>query len=530
MTQEVHQMRVMKILMAAARAGVTAGVALGQVAPAAIPQPQTPAGVPAQPGTGAQPAKTTAPPSTAEVAERAGAYLRSVQHESGGWSVNENGPTFPAITALVLQGLSAQPGASGKDPAIAKGVEFLLSKQQPDGGIYDRILPSYNTAISLTALCMIPEPSERVVEAIKKAQAYLVGLQYGEDAVAGEGGEAARVVSKDDPFYGGWGYGNRGRPDLSNTAFAVEALRASGLPDGHAAYQRALVFLQRCQMLEKNPAGEVVNDMPYARGSTQGGFVYATSVNKDEVGVGQSFAGEIAESLSGPPGFAAVVTLGAQPDGKPGTLTRAQIQQRVTEKGGERVKDGVMVVLGAGMAGDAAGAFEVRAATDSAETLEAIVREALADAPGGVAGVKVRAVSAWKGESRLRSYGTMTYSGLKSYLYAGLDRKDPRVLAAAKWIAHNYTLNENPGLGTDGMYYYFLVFSRSLAAYGFEVVPARIDGNDWPQRRYWKEDLTKRLAELQEPDGSFRVVDDRWMEDNTVLITAYGLVALQYAR
>jgi hypothetical protein len=31
---------------------------------------------------------------------------------------------------------------------------------------------------------------------------------------------------------------------------------------------------------------------------------------------------------------------------------------------------------------------------------------------------------------------------------------------------------------------------------------------------------------LQEPDGSFKSVDDRWMENDPVLITAYSLIAL----
>jgi squalene-hopene/tetraprenyl-beta-curcumene cyclase len=48
--------------------------------------------------------------------------------------------------------------------------------------------------------------------------------------------------------------------------------------------------------------------------------------------------------------------------------------------------------------------------------------------------------------------------------------------------------------------------------------------------RNWGADLVARLSTLQNDDGSFRSVDDRWMEDNPVLITAYSLVALQHAR
>jgi hypothetical protein len=41
--------------------------------------------------------------------------------------------------------------------------------------------------------------------------------------------------------------------------------------------------------------------------------------------------------------------------------------------------------------------------------------------------------------------------------------------------------------------------------------------------------LISRLAQLQQEDGSMPVLDDRWMEDNSVLITAYALVAVQHA-
>ena len=38
-----------------------------------------------------------------------------------------------------------------------------------------------------------------------------------------------------------------------------------------------------------------------------------------------------------------------------------------------------------------------------------------------------------------------------------------------------------------------------------------------------------KLAKLQRDDGSFATVDDRWMENNPVLTTAYVLIALQEA-
>ncbi len=64
----------------------------------------------------------------------------------------------------------------------------------------------------------------------------------------------------------------------------------------------------------------------------------------------------------------------------------------------------------------------------------------------------------------LRSYGSMTYAGLKSMIYAGLGPDDPRVKAAIEWIAEHYTLDENPGMGAAGLYYYYQTFAKALDA------------------------------------------------------------------
>jgi len=48
--------------------------------------------------------------------------------------------------------------------------------------------------------------------------------------------------------------------------------------------------------------------------------------------------------------------------------------------------------------------------------------------------------------------------------------------------------------------------------------------------RRWADDLIDRLGELQNEDGSFKSLHDRWLENNPVLITAYSLLALGNAR
>ena len=46
----------------------------------------------------------------------------------------------------------------------------------------------------------------------------------------------------------------------------------------------------------------------------------------------------------------------------------------------------------------------------------------------------------------LPGYGSMTYAGIKSLIYCGVSKDDPRVKAAYDWIKKNYTVDRNPGM------------------------------------------------------------------------------------
>lgn len=370
--------------------------------------------------------------------ERAIGWLKSKQDKSGGWSVPQKPgqPHLPAITALALNGMLMDGGLSHSDPVVTRAVAYILSQQKPDGGIYDTILPSYNTAISISALARIDSREAR--DAVAKAIEFLKNSQWGVTTPMGVGGAAGKEspqnVPTSHPFYGGWGYGNRGRPDLSNTAFALQALHDAGVAADDLAFVRAMTFLQRCQMLEVDSTGKKVNDLEYAKGSKQGGFIYATAENDQTIGKGQSFAGNIEETMD----------------------------------------DGTKV-------------------------------------------------------SKLRAYGSVSYMGFKSYLYAGLKQDDPRVVAVADFLSKNYTVAQNPGMGSDGQYYYYVMLSRALNAGGKKIL-ATTDVSGRAIDRDWRRDLTLQLASLQNADGSFMAIDDRWMENNPELITAYALLALQHAR
>ncbi|MEK6676935.1 MAG: hypothetical protein AABZ47_14940 [Planctomycetota bacterium] len=129
---------------------------------------------------------------------------------------------------------------------------------------------------------------------------------------------------------------------------------------------------------------------------------------------------------------------------------------------------------------------------------------------------------------RLRSYGSMTYAGFKSLLYAKVDRGDPRIQAAVEWIRRNYTLDQNPNMpgeqSREGLYYYYHVFARAMQTWGEDIFS---DGQGLPHS--WRNELAEKVISLQRGDGSWVNEKDRWFEGNPHLVTAYAILALQAA-
>jgi squalene-hopene/tetraprenyl-beta-curcumene cyclase len=119
------------------------------------------------------------------------------------------------------------------------------------------------------------------------------------------------------------------------------------------------------------------------------------------------------------------------------------------------------------------------------------------------------------------SYGGMTYAGMKSLIHAGLAKSDERVQAAFRWICANYTVEENPELGQQGLFYYYHVMAKALAIYGEHSITDTSGGvHDW------RGDLAGKLLEIQKPDGSWINENGRWWENNPDLVTAYCVIAL----
>lgn len=332
-------------------------------------------------------------------------YLLSQQGKDGSWLPQVG----PGVTALVVKGL-VESGRPVSDPAVKKGLDFIETCRQKDGGYYKDTNPNYNSSIVLSTFAVLPGADYK--PRILALQDFLKGLQQGEGKKDAKG----NAITKDNPWYGGSGYGED-RPDLSNTSFFMEALHDSGVPGSDPAMQKALVFVSRTQM-----NGET-NDQAFAKGATDGGFIYTP------VDGGDSKFGDI-DNLDG--------------------------------------------------------------------------------------------------GSELRSYGSMTYSGFKSLLYAGLTEDDPRVKAAVKWISNNWTLEYNPGSGgsVDGQYYYLHAFAKAMKAYGHDTIT-----DSKGVKHDWRKELQEFLSQHQKPDGSWvNEKSPRWLEGNPVLPTAYMVLALEEAR
>jgi squalene-hopene/tetraprenyl-beta-curcumene cyclase len=126
------------------------------------------------------------------------------------------------------------------------------------------------------------------------------------------------------------------------------------------------------------------------------------------------------------------------------------------------------------------------------------------------------------GRVALRSYGSISYAGLLSYIYADLRRDDPRVQAAFDWLRNNYTLDENPGMGPQGLYYYLHLMTKALTIYGVDQLPAA-NG----QSIDWRREAAMKLINLQKTDGSWANSNGRWWEHDPALVTSYSLLSLE---
>lgn len=124
--------------------------------------------------------------------------------------------------------------------------------------------------------------------------------------------------------------------------------------------------------------------------------------------------------------------------------------------------------------------------------------------------------------------GTMTYDGIKTYIYAGLAKDSPEVKAAVGWIRRNYSIESHPGFPYDarkrhhlrGLYYYYLTLTRALDAYG-ETPFVTADG----RAHDWSRELAARLLKTVRQSRMWKNDNPAWYEGDPVLVTAYVMNA-----
>ena len=187
--------------------------------------------------------------------QKAEAYLRSQQKPDGTW---EN---HPGITALAATAILRQPGAARARQleTVGKTLDALAKLAKPDGGIYEKTIPHYITAVSAMALAAGGRAQDRPI--VERARRYLVDNLLDES----EG------VKPDEFWYGGMGYGattraDGRRADIVSLEYALRALHETELPENDAAWKKAIAFLQRTQNNSET------NDQKWA--ANDGGFVY----------------------------------------------------------------------------------------------------------------------------------------------------------------------------------------------------------------------------------------------------------------
>jgi squalene-hopene/tetraprenyl-beta-curcumene cyclase len=128
----------------------------------------------------------------------------------------------------------------------------------------------------------------------------------------------------------------------------------------------------------------------------------------------------------------------------------------------------------------------------------------------------------------LPGYGSMTYAGIKSLIYCGASKDDPRIKKAYEWLRKHYTVDSNPGMPKDrsqwGLYYYYHTMAKCLDVMGVdEFVDA--DG----KKHDWRADLIAALAKRQREDGSW-INQNHWMEADPQLVTGYALMTLSHCK
>jgi squalene-hopene/tetraprenyl-beta-curcumene cyclase len=115
----------------------------------------------------------------------------------------------------------------------------------------------------------------------------------------------------------------------------------------------------------------------------------------------------------------------------------------------------------------------------------------------------------------------MSYGWLLSFIYADLEKDDPRVAACLDWLQKNFSVDENPGMGQEGLYYYYNTMAKGLSVAGIDQITLA-DG----KKVNWRVQLTKKFFNEQAADGSWANANGRWWEADPILVTSYAILSL----
>ncbi|MGC3971098.1 MAG: terpene cyclase/mutase family protein [Pirellulales bacterium] len=332
--------------------------------------------------------------------DKAIGFLRKSQAPDGSFSGDRN----IGITGLVVTGLLNTGKVTKDDPMVKRALEFIEKQVDPQAGHVagkSRGLKNYITAVNMMALGSANSDG-KYNDILKNSAKFITGLQWDDE----------QGIAPTDPYYGGFGYDGKLRPDVSNTAFALEALRAAGVPSTDPVFKRTAVYLSRAQDRKGEQQDQTWPDM-----KNDGAFIYV-------------------------------------------------VPNKVREAGS---KKGVTV-----------------------------------PGPG---------------------YASITYAGVKSMIYAGVAKDDPRIQQALTWIKNNYSVENNTGQPAgkekSGLFFSYHTMSKALSLLGLDSLE-----DSKGVKHDWRKDLILQLAKTQLVDGSWTNSVDRFMEGDPNLVTGFALMAL----
>ncbi|MGI5868818.1 MAG: prenyltransferase/squalene oxidase repeat-containing protein [Kiritimatiellia bacterium] len=364
------------------------------------------------------------------------------------------------LAAMTTVGVAATPPAKDADAAIKQGVAWLAARQGEDGAISNPQFPGL-TGLALWAIVGSGDPAYSNV--VKKASDHILAK------VQPDGGIYTPI-----PGRKGGGLGTY------NTAVCLTALAATGRDDITEVVLNARTYLANSQHLGDDVfKGGFGYDKQTAR-------PYADLMNTHFV-VEAMRRTQVYEDL--------------RPAGQP----RADINWKAALDYATSLQNGPGT-------GDSEGGFAYNHGDAKAGTEKVPVKS---DVPG---------VASTNDVVVLRSYGSITYAGLLALVYCDVDRDDPRVQSALHWASRHWTLDENPGMQDQGLYFFYNVISRALTAAGLQEIP-RESGDAIP----WAKELVDKVVSLSKDDGRWVNRNGRYWENDPVLATSYSVLALEFA-